>query len=158
MSADSPTTTVVNAVTEPRVFAFLNDEIEAAPYREEGQRGIDRALPGTEDLTGRVKVYVSGGENKMHSHPKEDHVFYVLRGQATFHIEHDDNAVDVSANNAILLPRGTRYWFTNTGTGNLVLLRVGSGRFASYRLDAEGNEIPSGNSRWKVDAGTAING
>lgn len=147
---------VVNATTEARVFEFLNDEIMAAPYIEEGHRGIDRAMPSTDELTGRIKVYVSGGENKMHCHPKEDHVFYVLRGQATFHVGTDENTSDVAANSAILLPRGTMYWFTNTGDENLVLLRVGSGKFASYRLDAEGNEMTSGRARWRQDAGEVV--
>jgi mannose-6-phosphate isomerase-like protein (cupin superfamily) len=103
-----------------------------------------------------VKVYVTGGENEMHSHPLEDHIFAVLAGTATFHIEQDDNTCDVSANEAVLLPRGTRYWFTNTGEGNLVMMRLGSGSGARYRLDANGKEMLSSGVTWTKNEGRAL--
>jgi len=36
-------------------------------------------------------VYAEGGENAMHHHENEDHVFLIMQGEATFHIESDDN-------------------------------------------------------------------
>jgi quercetin dioxygenase-like cupin family protein len=139
-----------------RVFTFMSEDIELARGIEPEQRGCEFELPHTDDLTARVKVYISGGENEMHSHPLEDHTFFVLAGQATFHIETDENATDVVANEAVLLPRGTRYWFTNTGDSNLVMLRVGSGQGARYRLDAAGNEMTSSGVTWKQNEGRIL--
>jgi mannose-6-phosphate isomerase-like protein (cupin superfamily) len=149
-----PTTTT--ATERARVFPFLTEDIAQARGIEEGQRGVEFELPGTEELTARVKVYIEGGENEMHSHPLEDHIFCVLRGTATFHIESDDNTVDVGANEAVLLPRGTRYWFTNTGDDNLAMLRVGSGPGARYRLDAAGKEMTSSGVTWKREEGRVL--
>ncbi len=146
----------VQSMTTPRVFSFMNDDIAEARGIEAGQRGVEYELPGTEELTARVKVYVSGGENEMHSHPREDHIFACLAGKATFHIERDDNTCDVGANEAVLLPRGTRYWFTNTGEGNLVMMRLGSGPGARYRLDAAGKEMTSSGVTWKKTEGRAL--
>ena len=125
-----------------QVFTFLSEEIVAGSHFRPGATRGDLVLPGTEDLTARIKVYETGGENVMHSHPSEDHAFYVLQGTATFHVEQDENVAVVSANEAILLPKGTRYWFTNTGEGNLVFLRVGTSESHKRdRLDADGNVI-----------------
>ncbi|HVB05540.1 MAG TPA: cupin domain-containing protein [Acidimicrobiales bacterium] len=142
--------------TSPRVFTFMSEEVEQARGIEPGQRGVEFELPGTEELTARVKVYIEGGENEMHSHPLEDHIFACLAGTATFHIERDDNTCEVSANEAVLLPRGTRYWFTNTGEGNLVMMRLGSGPGARYRLDAAGKEMTSSGVTWKKNEGRVL--
>lgn len=150
------TTETTKTTQQARVFTYLSDVISEAREVEPGQRGVELELPGTDELTTRVKVYISGGENEMHSHPLEDHTFFILEGTATFRIESDDNTVDVGAHEAILIPRGTRYWFTNTGDTNLALLRVGSGQGARYRLDANGNEMKSGGVAWKVNEGRAV--
>lgn len=144
------------ATLAPRVFTFMNDDILEARGIEPEQRGAEFELPGTDELTARVKVYIEGGENEMHSHPLEDHIFAVLAGTATFHIEADDNTCEVSANDAVLLPRGTRYWFTNTGDGNLVMMRLGSGQGARYRLDAKGNEMKSSGVTWIKNEGRPL--
>ena len=73
-----------------------------------------------------VKVYAEGGENAMHKHPYEDHAFVVMQGQATFHIETDDNIKVVNKYEGVMLPRGVSYWFLSSGTENLVLLRMGA--------------------------------
>ncbi len=86
-------------------------------------------------------------------------MFFILSGSATFHIETDDNAVDIGVNEAITVPRGTKYWFTNTAPTPLVILRIGNGEDANYRLDANGNEfaaIPPTNAVWRRDEGRAL--
>ena len=140
----------IRTAHQPTVFTYLDDGIRQAEGVEPGRNAVEFVLPGTEEMTARIKIYVTGGENKMHSHPREDHSFFILGGKATFHLESDDNAIDLAANQAIMLPRGTRYWFTNTGDGNLVMLRTGSGKDASVRLDSEGREMPtSDHAGWR---------
>lgn len=126
------------------VFRFMDADIAAARHMKPGSSGTDLHLPGTDDLTARIKVYVTGGENKMHSHPLEDHAFFILAGQAMFHIGESDRMVRVERDMGVLLPRGTKYWFTSTGNENLVMLRVGSSaQNAFFRLDGNGREITS---------------
>ena len=59
------------------------------PYLDQGRTTDLRAH--TDLMTIIAKVYAEGGENGMHNHPHEDHSFIVLEGEATFHIESDDN-------------------------------------------------------------------
>ena len=104
--------------TKAKVFTFLNDEIKAGTG--------DIILPGAADLSGVIKRYDVGGENRMHEHPTEDHTFYVLQGEGTFHLEEDENTVVVNQFDAIHLPAGTNYWFTSTGEDKLIILRTGT--------------------------------
>ena len=54
-----------------------------AQMLEQGR--TDTVLAATEDLSIRLKVYASGGENELHAHPTEDHVFVILQGSARFY-------------------------------------------------------------------------
>jgi len=47
----------------------------------------DQVLARTNMLQVRGKVYAQGGENTLHSHLRQDHGFFVIGGQATFHDE-----------------------------------------------------------------------
>lgn len=72
------------------------------------------------------KVYSTGGENALHSHEIEDHVFLVLQGEATFHFG-DGSTGTVRPFEGVMVPRGTRYRFhANEASGNLVMFRVGA--------------------------------
>ena len=84
----------------------------------------DTPLAASEDMTVRLKVYASGGENTLHAHPHEDHMFLVLDGSAAFEGP-DGETVELGANEGIMLPKGSFYRFTATGAKPLVLLRVG---------------------------------
>ena len=42
-------------------------------------------LAETENLWAWIKVYASGGENTLHAHNNEDHMFVILQGIAIFH-------------------------------------------------------------------------
>src|SRR5262249_28007436 len=82
-----------------------------------------------------------------HGHPHEDHAFVVLEGEATFSGPDGDLAV-ARQHEGIVIPAGAVYCFRNTGTGNLVMLRVGSG-LTTYvpgnddnRHDADGTVMP----------------
>jgi len=77
-------------------------------------------------LWAHSKVYSSGGENALHSHDIEDHVFLVLQGEAIFHFG-DESTTSVRAFEGVTVPRGTRYRFkANEAHGNLVMFRVGA--------------------------------
>jgi mannose-6-phosphate isomerase-like protein (cupin superfamily) len=118
-----------------KVFTFLSDEI---------LDGVgDVILPGTDGLSGVVKRYVDGGENEMHCHSDQDHVFYVLQGQVMFHLEREENVVVVNQHDAVLLPRMAYYWFKSTGDEKLIMLRVSNSKENRSRLYPDGTPIPS---------------
>jgi mannose-6-phosphate isomerase-like protein (cupin superfamily) len=106
----------------------------------------DRMLCRTESVQIRGKVYAQGGENTLHTHTRQDHSFFILNGQATFHDE-DENLTVLGPLEGILLPAGAYYWFQSTGDENLVLLRF-AGRFdeaekiGDDRVDIDGNPFP----------------
>jgi mannose-6-phosphate isomerase-like protein (cupin superfamily) len=119
------------------------------PYLEQGRTTDLRAK--TDLMTIMAKVYAEGGENAMHNHPHEDHAFIVLEGEATFHIESDDNTKVVGRWEGVMLPKGVNYYFQSSGGQNLVMIRVG----ASYpgekhgRLTPDGRDIPGGSEENK---------
>jgi len=115
--------------TAVKVFTFLSDELRAG--------NGDILLPGSEQLSGVVKRYQVGGENRMHMHPTEDHTFYVLQGQGTFRLESDENEVVVNQYEGVFLPRGTNYWFTSTGDKTLIILRVGTETGSDRIIDGQ---------------------
>ncbi len=95
-----------------------------AQMLEQGR--TDTVLAATEDLSVRLKVYASGGENELHAHPDEDHVFIVLQGSARFYGP-DGETQDVRANQGFMMPRGLLYRFHATSTDDcLVMLRIGT--------------------------------
>jgi len=87
-----------------------------------------------------LKVYAEGGENAMHYHLNEEHAFIILQGEATFHLDTDENAHVVHQWEGVFLPRGAHYYFQSSGNENLVLLRVG----APGRGDGDGRRDPQG--------------
>jgi len=108
-------------------------EVKAAPQLFSlkspllAQGRFDNHVAQTDLLKVTVKVYASGGENAMHKHPYEDHAFVVLQGQATFHLETDDNVKVLNKNDGVMIPKGVCYWFLCSSTAeNLVMLRVGA--------------------------------
>jgi mannose-6-phosphate isomerase-like protein (cupin superfamily) len=95
-------------------------------------------------MTARVKVYAEGGENATHTHLNEDHLFFVLQGQATFFLGREGEDVRVvEAMGGILLPKGAYYRFQSSGDENLVLFRVGSFVGDSDRVGANGAPLPA---------------
>src|SRR5437764_4167474 len=53
-----------------------------------------------------LKVYAEGGENAMHYHTNEEHSFIVLQGEATFHLDTEENAHVVHQWEGVFLPKG----------------------------------------------------
>ena len=108
------------------------------------QGRTDTPLAATEDLTLRLKVYASGGENELHAHPREDHAFIVLQGSALFYGP-DGELAELGANEGLMLPRGALYRFNATSKEPLVLLRIGTPNRARQggvsRVDRAGAEM-----------------
>src|SRR5262249_30843416 len=65
------------AVDEAVVFSMRNQ-----PLLEQGT--TYDSLATAENLWAAIKVYASGGENALHSHAGEDHIFIVMQGKAVF--------------------------------------------------------------------------
>jgi quercetin dioxygenase-like cupin family protein len=108
----------IESKTGAQVFTFLDDQIRAGSG--------DVILPGSKELSGVVKRYETGGENRMHTHPTEDHTFYVLQGEGTFRFEKNENTVIAKQYDAVFLPKGTQYWFESSGNEKLIILRTGT--------------------------------
>ena len=95
-----------------------------AQLLEQG-RSMD-LLAKTDLMHAHIKVYANGGENGLHTHPNEDHIFVVLAGEATFRTGEEERQQVVGRYQGIMLPGGAYYWFESTGKDNLILLRVGA--------------------------------
>ena len=122
--------------SDPTVFKL------SAQLLEQGR--TDTPLCATEGMTARLKVYASGGENALHAHPHEDHMFIVLQGSAQF-LDSDGKLAKLGANEGIMLPKGSYYRFHAISDEPLVLLRVGtpnqSPKLSPNRIDPEGEPM-----------------
>ena len=87
-------------------------------------------LAETDLMTLRIHCYSPGiGENALHAHTKEDHIFVVLDGTAQFNTERDGKTVlTATKNHAVVLPAGSYYQFCNSGQTPLVMVRIGAGQ------------------------------
>ena len=98
----------------------------------------------TENMWATLKVYASGGENGLHTHPNEDHTFIVLQGKARYY-DADGGHVDVGRHEGIMLPAGAYYWFEAISQEPLVLIRIGCRvgvSDGSGRLNIRGEPMP----------------
>jgi mannose-6-phosphate isomerase-like protein (cupin superfamily) len=126
---------------------------EATPFQLTGQllaqgRTMD-LLAKTDLLAAHIKVYAAGGENAIHTHSQEDHMFVILAGEATFRLGEREEVRVLRKHDGIMIPSGSYYWFLSSGDENLVLLRVGAKREGwnnfDDRIDLDGNPF-SGDS------------
>lgn len=99
-----------------------------------------------------LKTYASGGENELHAHTNEDHLFVVLQGGATFFGPRGEERV-VTRNGGVVLPRGVLYRFIAHEDEPLVLLRVGAVHDPACdplaRIDPEGQPFDGYSERNK---------
>jgi len=128
------------AVDEAVIFSMRN-----LPLLEQGT--TYDPLSTAENLWLSIKVYASGGENALHSHPGEDHAFIVMQGKATFTFG-DGRTQVVGVHEGVMLPKNVKYKFEADASENLVLLRVGGGVRSVKGLD---NLTPFGTPRDVVD-------
>ena len=88
-----------------------------------------------------LKTYATGGENELHAHTLEDHLFVILQGAAVF-FGPEGETRRVERNDCVLLPAGTFYRFHAEEKEPLVLLRVGAAvdpaKDVLARIDTDG--------------------
>ncbi len=107
-------------------------------------QGFTRVLLAeTDNSTFRIHCYgPKSGENGLHSHVDEDHVFVVLQGEAQFY-DLDGALPVLKKHQALMLPKGCFYSFSNDTDEPLVLLRFGAmeKNWKGGRLDPQGKPI-----------------
>jgi mannose-6-phosphate isomerase-like protein (cupin superfamily) len=111
-------------------WQVLNEPKPASTFKLAAQlldqgRTMD-LLARADVLAAHIKVYAEGGENTIHAHTKEEHLFVILEGEATFHLGHEDRVRVLGKHDGVIIPAGSYYWFVSSGEENLVLLRVGA--------------------------------
>lgn len=108
-------------LSEPEVFSYK---------RPEGEDPVAIVWGVKSDLvTTFVQIVREGGETHLHSHPKIDGFYFVLRGRARFHGEGDVVFADLGPDEGIIIPRGCKYWFESTSDAPLEMLQMSA--FAS---------------------------
>ena len=107
------------AIDEAVVFSMRNQ-----PLLEQGT--TYDSLATAENLWAAIKVYASGGENALHSHAGEDHIFVIMQGKATFTFA-DGRTRIVRQHEGVMIPKNVKYKFEADEAENLVMMRVGGG-------------------------------
>ena len=100
-------------------------------------------LAETDNSTFRIHCYgPKSGENGLHAHVDEDHVFVVLQGEAQFYDMNGALPV-LKKHQALMLPKGCFYSFSNDGDEPLVMLRFGAmeKNWKGGRLDPQGEPL-----------------
>lgn len=88
-----------------------------------GERNVKR-LARSELLNILLHHWDEGGEVALHHHTDGDATWVVLGGEVTFYGEGDQVLAKAGPREAVLIPRNTMYWFTNSGTPPLEMYRI----------------------------------
>jgi quercetin dioxygenase-like cupin family protein len=106
------------------------------------QGRTDTPMAATDRMWVVLKTYASDGENELHAHPNEDHVFLVLQGEAEFFGPKGELK-------RVKKHDGAFYWFKAIGEEPLVMARIGAvvdaAKDALARIDIDGKPM-DGNS------------
>ncbi|HEY6368102.1 MAG TPA: cupin domain-containing protein, partial [Candidatus Binatia bacterium] len=105
---------------KPRAYTFSLK----TPYMKQGR--VTQLVAETENMWIHTKINAEGGENEIHSHLNEDHSFIVLEGEMSV-FDEKGNELKVEKYQGVMIPKGAYYRYLNTGSGNLVVLRIGAG-------------------------------
>ncbi len=84
----------------------------------------DTALAATPSMTVVLKSYAATGENSLHAHTTEDHVFIVLKGEVNFYGPNGE-VKTFGPMHGVMLPHGSFYRFQASAGEPLVMLRIG---------------------------------
>lgn len=108
-------------------------------------RGRTDSLMATTDRTWVIlKTYARDGENELHAHINEDHVFLILQGTADFRGPRDEQKI-LGKNAGVIIPAGTFYKFSAVGDDPLVIARIGfcikEGADPHARIGHDGHEM-----------------
>jgi len=90
------------------------------------QGRITQLVAETDKMWIHTKINYEGGENEIHCHLDEDHSFIVLEGQMSV-FDENGNEIKVEKHQGVMIPKGAYYRYLNTGSENLVVIRVGAG-------------------------------
>lgn len=71
-----------------------------------------------------VQVVKEGGENNLHYHTGGDNCWMVLKGGARFYGVGDKLIGEFGANEGLMIPGGSRYWFEKVGNEDLEILQI----------------------------------
>ena len=88
-----------------------------------GERNVKR-LARSELLNILLHHWDTGGEVALHHHTAGDATWVVVGGEVTFYGEDDQVIAKAGPREAVLIPRNTMYWFTNSGTAPLEMFRI----------------------------------
>ncbi|MCK9508736.1 MAG: cupin domain-containing protein [Pigmentiphaga sp.] len=109
----------------------------------------DTVLAATPTMTAILKCYAECGENTLHAHTTEDHLFIVLQGEANFYGPNGELKT-IGPLNGVMLPHGTFYRFRASAGEPLVMVRVGAAALKSGtifdRIGMDG-KLMEGNSK-----------
>jgi mannose-6-phosphate isomerase-like protein (cupin superfamily) len=113
------------AVAETVPAPFQRFEVHP-PLLESGKTST--RLVRSDLMSAAVQVVANGGETNLHKHPADEAVWYVLAGKARFYTVGDEVVATLAANEGLLVPRDTPYWFESVSDPgeNLVILRIGA--------------------------------
>ncbi len=137
MSVEQAVKTTEVSANDPEAQVF---SLEGTQLLSLGR--TDTLVAASSGMTARVKVYAEGGENATHTHLTEDHLFFILQGEATFILgrEGEEQKI-VPPMSGILIPKGSFYRFQSSGDENLILFRVGTTKGDEDRVDPSGARL-----------------
>jgi mannose-6-phosphate isomerase-like protein (cupin superfamily) len=124
----------VDKSVKPQVFQLRTQLVK---------KGRSRVLLSETDYsTFRIHCYATGtGENALHAHLTEDHIFVVLKGTATF-TGLNGEVTKLNKHGAIVLPKGCFYQFANYDEEPLVMIRFGAHKEKiDHRINPDGKQI-----------------
>jgi mannose-6-phosphate isomerase-like protein (cupin superfamily) len=137
MAGSEAATRSTDSSPEPEMLSLRTQLVSAGHTKQ--------LLAETDLMTLHIHCYgPKGGENGLHAHLDEDHVFLVLQGEAHFRGLAGPLPA-VQKNQALFLPKGAQYSFSNDGTEPLVMVRFGATEKAvrkGRRMTPDGTPIP----------------
>jgi mannose-6-phosphate isomerase-like protein (cupin superfamily) len=132
----APTRPAVGSEIEPEIMTLRTQLVSAGHTKD--------LLGAADGVTFHMHCYgPKGGENGLHAHVDECHIFVVLQGEAQFSGIKGMLPV-LKKNQALMIPKGCFYSFSNEGTDPLVMIRFGASDKDAKggRLDPAGKPIP----------------
>ena len=119
-------TAIVHAPDEGEALLFNNDLLTLKATGEQ----TDGAFLLVEELAGRGKL------TPLHSHPAEEESFYLLDGEALFHLDGAERSL--GAGSFVSVPAGVphAYLVTSEVARMLCLITPGSGRMEAFVREA----------------------
>lgn len=94
-----------------------------APLLAKGQSMAK--LASAENMWVHLKIYNEGGENELHYHASEDHMFFCLSGRGVIYDEQGGER-GVGPFEGVMIPAGVQYRLLAAGDENWVTLRIGA--------------------------------